>query len=211
MTTEMRVRRVADPFSSNEVLKLPREGVAAAPMAAVVWLTRGPPHDAHVRAFRVALALVHARFVDYALWALVGHSTPQPDTRWIHSKKLWESLRSPVPSRARLKERLVTGPDGPRYFSAALLDSSEASIAVELLEEERASCVVAVPDTSAPGLEALVARGWEPRRAGPGIELLNAVCEADGLVLWPVGEFDDLEGGVALVTGPTTMNALLGQ
>lgn len=209
MTTEVRFLRVADPFSANEVLNLTPDGSAIPSMTAAVWLARGTPHEAHARAFRLALPLVHARLSDHALWLLIGHSTPQPDTRWCHAKKLWGSLRSPLPQGTKLEEKLVTGPDGPRYFSAALLDLSESSLVVDLLEEELASCVVALPERSIDVMKDLTARGWAPRRFAPSSDVLSTVCKAGGLVLWPIGAFDDLEGGAALVAKSRAMIDLL--
>lgn len=209
MTTEVRLLHVSDPFTANSVLTLTRSDPAPERWSGVVWLAPGAPHVAHLRTLEVALPLLRQRLVDHTLWLLIGHSVPQPDTRWTRVRKLWTSLRSPLPSGQRLEECALACGDGIRYFSGVRLQEADSGVAVDLLEEELASCVVAIPSDSAGVLDGAVASGWSPRRPEPDAALLDAICGVGGVVLWPVGAFDDTEGGIAAVARPSVIDAIL--
>lgn len=215
MTTDFDRHRADDLFVSNEVLRLPRdERLTGLNLAGALWLIRGqPPAQAH----RLALDYVARRAVNHlaghVLWLLACDSLAQPDSRIVRHRKLWGALKSQgltVPDGRVLPEHVVGTPDGVRHFGAMQLGLRSFDPAVAVLHAEPASHIVAMRENDEPVVERLSANGWGRPPFGPSPDVISAVCSAEGVVLWPVGAFDDREAGAVAIDPKGIIDSLYG-
>ena len=68
----------------------------------------------------------------------------------------------------------------------------------ELATKLPASHIVMLREGDEHVAQRLVDAGWDRAAFGPGADVIGAVCPVDGVVLWPVGAFDDVEAGAAV-------------
>ncbi len=216
MTTELRVCCAEDVFAPNEVLCLSREApLALLNLAGAAWLV----HDersaaAHAVALGEIARLVAKRLCGYAVWLLVCNSSWQLDSRIMRWRGLWGSLKArgiALPPGRALPEHRVLGTAGVRHFSALQMESVEQDVVADLLRAEPASHLVALRGSDEASIESLVRRGWARPGFGPSADVVNAVCTIGGVVLWPVGAFDDREAGAVALAREEIIQKLVTQ
>lgn len=213
MTTDVYVRRADDVFAENDVLNVrPVDTHRAVALAAVTWcVTDMSARGAHMAAAKCAIDTISEKLANYTVYLLAGHTAPQRDTRIVRYRKLWSSLsvRGLPIAGEDLGESIVPAGDGLRCFGLRRLGEGDVESAVAVLEEERASLVVAIPEQDDAILRQAVEIGWPPPEQHPGTELLIDVARAGGIVLWTIGGFDDREAGFAAVALPEVVNELM--
>jgi hypothetical protein len=214
MTTDLQLRRAFDVLVDNDVLRVPSTpALVEQRLAAAAWIAEGErPVDAHRRALDLAAGLVLTKLTGYALWLLVGHSAWQPDSRVTRHRRLWKSLEGSglrTPLGRHVDEGFIEAAEGLRYFGALQLSPGPLDPVVAILEAERVSHLVALRPRDEPVVAALARTGWDRPYFGPSAQVLEAVCGADGVVLWPVGAFDDREAGAVALAKPEVLDTLL--
>lgn len=200
MTTEFQVLRAPDVFVENDVLRIDAAGRPGdLHVAGAAWLLLGePPREAHRRSLNHAGSLVTTKLAGYALWLLAGHTAWQPDSRVPRYRRLWGSLGRgglAKPTGRDLGEGLIEGTEGIRFFGGVQLHPGSLDAVIAILEDEPASHLVALKPSDEDVATTLVQTGWAKSGDRPNAEVLTSVCGADGVVLWPVGAFDDREAG----------------
>jgi hypothetical protein len=214
MIIELQVRSADDVFVDNEVLCLHRnERLVGLPLAATAWLVPGePPSAAHRIAIAHVAGLILKRLGGYVVWLLACNSTVQPDSRVVRHRKLWGALKAQglaLPFGRELPERVIEAPEGLRYFAAIQLGLGSYDSAVTVLHAEPASHLIALREEHRHVAELLTVAGWNRPSFGPSADILSAVCEVGGVVLWPVGAFDDRDGGAAALAKKEVVAKLL--
>lgn len=215
MTTDLQVLRAPDLFTANDVLTLPSENPPSdLLLSGAAWIVPWqPPVVAHVRALEHVLPLVLSRLPGYVLWFLVGHSCWQDDNRITRHRKLWGSLQAGghhLPEGERSSEQIVESQEGVRYFGSIRLSSLAVEATVQVMQREPCSLLAALPAGNGAALEPLLQQGWTRSRssAAPSQDVLKTVCGADGIVMTPVGAFDDVDAGVAAIARPSVLRLI---
>jgi hypothetical protein len=197
----------ADVFVDNDVFLLHRARYAVpSSLGAVGWLFEERPRVAHQQAFVAAASAVTRVFPNHVLWLLAAHTALQPDTPIARHRKLWSSLRARhlvIPTGTRSPEFVVSAQGGARWFGAVQVSDREVSLAVDIIESERASMLVAVGEVGGAPLEDVLRQGWAYSSEGPPPEIVEWLTGREGLAFWPVGDFDDRESGVVAFGPPS--------
>ncbi|HOE31211.1 MAG TPA: hypothetical protein PKX48_14810 [Planctomycetota bacterium] len=204
MTIDLWVERTDDVFLPNDVICLkPRRRASRTQIAAAVWVLAGErPVVAHLHAFRAATSTIVQRLPGYSFWLLAAHTAWQPDSRVYRyrNRTIWGSLKASglaIPPGRVIEEGLVEGENGLRFFGALQFEIDYIESVAAILEAESASQLVALQQTNMEAIAALVRSGWDRAPFGPPAVVLDTVCDADGVCLYQVGEFDDYEAGCA--------------
>ncbi len=167
---------------------------------------------AHQCSLGSVASVVLERLDGYLLWLLAAHTAWQPDSRISRHRKLWGSLKArglPVPDGRCMEEGLVETAQGLRFFGALQLGLGSLGSVAAIIEAEHASHIVAVRSCDESIVSGMLKDGWDLPEFGPSIPVLEAVCEADGVLLWPVGAFDDREVGYAAFAKPGVIDRML--
>lgn len=204
MISGMRFALVSNVASTNGVLSF---GVSPSlRIAAAVWITTriGTLANTRIECLRFALGQVLKHYPNCELWLVAGHRVAQPDNRLTRHFGLWKSLEKrgvAVPTGDFLKEALVSGEDGIRFFSAVRFSPEQVEEVASILASESATIVVfgASHGRNRNRLEELVLRGWASTNTKPPEEVLELICSEGGLVLDIFGEFDDVEIAAAVM------------
>lgn len=200
MTTKPSVVFAGDIFAPNEVYHLVREQCPEVEaLAGIVWLFKDPPRRAHVRGFAAALAATNRVNPALRPWLLGGHAVSQEDTPLARRRRFWGSLGIKdleLPLHTATEELMVEIGGGIRWFAALPL-SSDAHVqsAAKVIEVEKASMIVALDERASQELPELLTRGWSSSLQQPPVAVLTWVVRRGGILLWPVGAFDDPESG----------------
>lgn len=213
MATEFELRRTNDVFTDNDVIGLDWKTWSGPNLGAVAWLTRSSsPREAHLAAFaQVAHSILSDR-PEYALVLLTCHSDWLTDSRLVRRRRLWGSLRArglSLPAGGEIAEAAVEGKEGVRYFGARYVTAEDIESAVAVLHAESASHLAAVKRSDMGALNGLVASGWDRSSFGPSSAVVDSVARGAGIVLWPVGAFDDREAGVVAIARPEVLDRAL--
>lgn len=214
MTIDLQAFRVADAFAENAVLRAERIGGAVGlELAALAWLATGArPRDARLHALAHAVSCVTERLAGYGLWLLACHTAWQPASRLARHRRLWSALKArglDLPLGRDTAEGFVEGPSGLRFFGALQLLAARIEPVAAILEAEPASHLVALRRDGDTIAASLAARGWGRAVAGPDAAVLTAVCSAEGVVLWPLGSFDDREAGCVALAKPEIIDRMM--
>lgn len=214
MTTDLQRRSADNVFVDNEVMCLIQdEQLAGLPLAGVAWLIHDEaPSIAHRISIAQVAPLILKRLRGYVVWLLACNSTVLPASRLVRHRKLIGALKAQgltLPLGRKLPERAVEGPAGVRYFAAFQLSADTYDAAVAILHAEPASHLLALKESDEPVVEQLTSAGWDRPPFGPSAAVLSAVCRAKGVVLWPVGAFDDREAGVVALARKEIIAKLL--
>ena len=211
MTTEIKVTSAPDLSVENDVLNfrhvpLPvRETIAGAS-----WLVADrSPHDTLLFASRYVSDLIERKLPHYTTWLFVGHSTWQPDTRIVRYRKLWGSLKAQgidLAAPSRSQEVMVKTDRGLKFFGAIRLSEVPIELAVKALLTERCSYFVGLPKELNP--QQLLEKGWSSKLLEDSA-FIARVCQLNGLLIKPVGEFDDREKGIVTISHPPIIHELL--
>lgn len=149
MTTDLQIRRAADVYVNNDVLRVrPDATTAGLQLAGAAWLASGDsPRRAHQRSLGCAVSLVVANLAGYTLWLIAGHSAWQPNSRIAQHRRFWGSLKAQglaKPFGRDSGEGLIETPDGVRFFAALQLGLGSLEPVVAVLEAEPASHLIAL-------------------------------------------------------------------
>jgi len=208
MMPELRLERADDVFNLRA-----DEKTRELDLGAAVWVTEGEtPKQVHRRSMSHAASLVSTKLDGYLLWLLGAHTAWQPTTRIVRHRKLWSSLEArglEVPVGREVGEECVESKEGIRFFAALQLGSGALDSTVAILEAEPACHLVALPHSAEVVVGPLTRAGWNRADFGPSSEVLAAVCRPDGVVLWPLGAFDDRESGCAAFARRRVLEDLL--
>ncbi len=146
------------------------------------------------------------------LWLLAGNSAWQDDNRVRRWYKFWKSLRRngilPPPGK-QTNEHLIVSLDGIKWFSAVQFDTPGYPQAMQVVYYEIVSVIAAFPKNSEALVDSIVHKGWERSPHGPPLDILPSIIDGHGLLLWPIGAFDDREAGVAVLGKPEDMDSLM--
>jgi hypothetical protein len=201
-----------DLFNANEVLNLRRTDQDVANLAGLAWIFPLPPRAGHLQGSVAACTAVTRAVPGSRLWLLAGHTAVQPNSVVVRRRRLWMSLSTrglSVPSQARTEEFEVVAGSGRRWFGGALLvGAGDLRLACAVIEDEQASAIVAIPQSAETHLTDLLGAGWSKERMQPAREIVAALDRWDGLLFFPVGEFDDRESGVVVVGRPDLVQAI---
>jgi hypothetical protein len=213
MTTNLQMHLAQDVFVDNEVLCLQRDKrLGGLRLGGAAWLVSGErPSAAH----RIAIAQVARLILDlggYVLWLLACNSTVQHDSLVVRHRKFWGTLKVQgiaPPFGRKLPERLIQTQEGIRHFTAIQLGLGSYDAAVALMHAEPASHLIALREIDETIAERLTISGWDRPPFGPSADVLSHVCDVGGIVLWPVGAFDDRDAGVAALARNDVMANLV--
>ena len=212
MTISGRVVVAKDVFADNEVFRLSRAVYPKpATLSGIAWLRREPPTVAHLNALTMAVVAVQQAFPAYSLLLLGAHTARQPTSLITRHRRLWKSLEARgvrIPRGARTEEVALTDEGGTRWFGVISIANQGLAEAVEALEAERASLVVAVPVDCDPTVDHILSSGWASPMQGPPPEIIDWIGSNDGVVFWAVGAFDDVESGVVAFGAPEIVERL---
>ncbi len=213
LTTDVKIRLAPDASVDNEVFRVDDEGrTPAARLAVVTWTFEGSAvRSAHMMAAECALGTISDRFPECSTYLLAAHSTLQPDTLMVR-RRLWKALSARgIPAGGDdLGEAVLPYEGGVRCFGLRRLKEGELAPSLAILEQEAASMLVAIRSEHVDVLKQVVAGGWPVPHRHPGVELLSTIVRAGGIVLWPLGRFDDREAGFIAFSEPNTARVLAG-
>lgn len=219
MTTSLRAIQAPSLFVDNPIVRLDHDGpLILADLSAVAWLAKGiDPKSAHEEALYTIIRQARMEFPEFDHWLLACHSTWQPDNRITRHKKFWNSLKEAhgvtIPMGNRCAEGLVERDGCLRFFAGLRLEPSHeaAAAALSVVHEEHASTIIILPPRPAEVIDGLVTSGWPvPEFQRPSKEVLAVITKHDGIVLHPLGVFDDFEAGVVAIAKPAIIKRLLG-
>lgn len=211
MTIEIKTTTADDISVVNEVLNfncshLPKEKI----FSGASWVVPlAVSADALLLVTQFVFELIKQKLSGYTVWLLVGTATWQPDTRIVRHTKLWNSLKSrgvEISHVSSLQEVTVEGGGKVKFFGAAKLSDLSIPSVVKILLEERCTYISAVPDPIA--IQGLLELGWSGD-FDDDFELINYLGRNDGLIFKKLGEFDDLERGLAVVGTSMVVNELM--
>ncbi|MEZ4313926.1 MAG: hypothetical protein R3F14_38380 [Polyangiaceae bacterium] len=214
MTTNPRVLHAASVFVENELLQLGAEHRPnGREVAAIGWLFRERPAEAHQKATSLAVSAVLGVERSMQAWLVAMHAAVQPNTEFVRRQKLWLSLSRGglhVPGGRRTTEYEILANAGARWCGGlALEDEAEAiAEAARIVDAEAGSSIVMIERASESGLSSLLQHGWSIAPFGPPVETLAWVMGVNGLIFWPLGAFDDAESGGALLGAPDRLKVL---
>jgi hypothetical protein len=205
MTSESSLYRVTDVFGEDTSARW-GEGLASnIGIRAIGWLTTAQgPRIAHSLAWRRLIDRVTLMFPEYCFYILAINSAPQPDTRIARYRKFWGGLTAGglrVPEGKEIASFVLVSDATLRFTSVLRVELEASPIALEVVELERECHLIAVDggNNAEKILVSLAESGWITDRWLPSVEVVRQVCAANGLVFWPVGQFDDRESGMAVV------------
>jgi hypothetical protein len=196
-----------DVLAPNAVIRLPAHSMTQGlQVAGATWLAdrlgNGPAvRQARREALRDLAELGQGRLEGYLLWLLAAHTARQRPSRIIHHRKLWGGF-AVLPKGRDFGQEFVENADGLRYFGALQIDLDGLDAAIDILEQEPVSQLVLLPPNGDALATSLIREGWEYPPFGPSPEVLARVVQADGVVLWPLGAFDDAEAGAVAFAKP---------
>ena len=213
MTIETRILLADDVFVENDVFMLSRKHYPESlTLSGVAWLRREPASRAHRSAILQAADEVERALPGHRLWLLGAHTAAQPTSAVTRRRRLWKSLelRGVVtPSGTRTEEYAISEEAGYRWFGAIEITESSFSEVLAVIEAEKASLLVALPDEAGSTVTTIIASGWSSSRHGPPRDVLEPIADAQGIVFWLVGAFDDVEGGLVAFASRRTIERLL--
>lgn len=214
MTTSTRVVAARDLFVDNDVFLLSRGQYPSTPaLGGMAWLRREPPGHAHLMALTTAVAAIKRALPTYRLSLLGAHTAPQPDSAVTRHRRLWKSFEArgvSIPRGARTEEISAAERGGIKWRGAITIDVEDVAQAMAIIDAEAASLPVAAPANVIDQMDDLVAKGWTSSSQCPPPEVLDSLCPQDGIALWPVGAFDDIESGVVAFSSPGIIKLLEG-
>lgn len=205
-----------DLFVDNDVYLLSRaQHPRLAALGGVVWLERQPPRSAHLNTLEVAVPLVQRVLPDHRLWLLAALTELQPNSAVARywRRRLWKALEArgmDVPAGPRVGEISKEDDGVLRWFGAVECGAEDLSKAMKIIEEERSSVLIAVPNNARGDVEKLVATGWERSWTSAPRDILEWLEPLEGVAFWPVGWFDDVESGVVAFCSPRIVALLEG-
>lgn len=204
MTTEIFRYYAENVFKENEVFQLRTNGsISQTDVAAIGWLIKTTnKNEAHEICAKTSIFEILEKTNLHELWLLTCHSAWQNDNAVSRKYKLWNSFRRrsiQLPDeRHLLDEQTLEDQRGIKYFSAAEFHINEIPKMLNIIKEERNSYIALMPIGSISSISAIVRSTWQSNSTGPSSDVLTSVLTAGGLVLWPLGYFDDPESGVAI-------------
>ncbi len=216
MTTDLRLIYASSLFTDNDVLRLEGHTWSEIELAGLGWFGVGQmPRHTHLRALQYASVAVLERLRGYGLYLLACHSCWQPDSRIVHHRGLWGAFAArgiSIPSGVEVASGMMEHDGKVRFFGALQVEVGCLNAVSEILEEEPASHLVALERTNVPVVRALTQQGWASRGplvlGRPDERVLARICDADGVVLWFVGAFDDRESGCVAIGKPRLVVSL---
>lgn len=165
-------------------------------IAASNWLLKSTDYfEARCEALKIISNIISLKTSDLQLWLLVGDSGWQNDTRIIRYKKLLKRLKSRIAEiefPVGTPEKLLEHEGKIKFFAAVSFNQFSIDSIVKVLEEEKCSYIVAIPDNVE--VNSLLVNGWHINN-GIDLNILKSVVEKNGLLFKLIGEFDDQQTG----------------
>ena len=208
MTTRGRIVIAANTSQPNDVFQFS----GPTPLAAVGWLFRRPPREAHMLAFSAAGTAALVGLPSCRLWLLASHSSPQPNSVLVRHRRLWSALEARglrIPDGERTDEFSNPSENGLRWSGAIrLFDRAQLPLVAALVEAEPAALLIAIQSVLEHEVVGIVRAGWSYLAGNPPPEIMTWLGGREALVFWPVGAFDDPESGVVAL-GPMRLTEAL--
>ncbi|KAE9644002.1 hypothetical protein [Pseudomonas sp. PB106] len=196
MTTEINILRVPDVAASNDVINLPRANESGdLVISAASFLIPCSSHDFSILVLSYIRKEIDKKLSGYGLYAFIGNSTWQPDTRVVRYRGLWGGLKSRgvnLIGGTQAKEVVVECDGKLKFFGMLCVSGVADRLILNAVLNERCSYLVALPKNHLE--EITLGTGW----TGNTVEdsrFLYDVFEKEGLLVKKVGEFDDPHKG----------------
>ena len=210
MTTKIQTEITLDTAVDNEVYNLNvKDSSGSMTIAAISWFL--PSMD---RIYAKSLILeyiaqeIERKLPHLQLWCLIGNTVWQDDTSIIRYKKLFKMLRARgvlFPDDTDLFECMVSKDKKIKFFGAVKVGNSQIVPSVEAMKDESCSFIAALPYEL--DVESLISKGWTgDRRLDLG--MLCKISSLGGLLIKPIGGFDDPESGFVGFGQPDTVKRL---
>lgn len=214
MTIDVRLEYVADVRQPGGAYFLREHEPGDLPRLSALVITEartGGP-DAHSDCMDLAMKWLRETFPDHVLCLLVGHWAWYPDTRVVNYFRLWRGLLKcgiQVPPGRDREEWAIHDERGVRWFGHMVVQEDEAPFVMGVIREEPASLLVCVSERVHGRLTEELASGWNHPTFGPDLVLTHRITETGGMVVVPVGAFDDPEFGQVIIGDPGRIDQLL--
>ncbi|WP_440467009.1 hypothetical protein ACKI1H_28015 [Pseudomonas sp. YH-1] len=195
MTTDIFIKSCPDVFSDNDIVKIGSSGRPKGKLAVASFLRGGAREGSVFFVLEFLFDLIKRKYPRHEFWLFVTNSTWQKDTRVVRYRGLWGSLkfRGFELKGNDLEQEFLVDKDGEvKFFCATRLSRISLSDVVKLVLEERCSYVLAVPDGF--DVNCALRIGWSGV-VQDDLTYMEYVAFSGGVVLKPLGEFDDPESG----------------
>lgn len=201
-----------DVFSANDLLNVPRREHSVPALSGTAWLFQTSPPEAHFLGYVAAATAVAEVIPRLRPWLLAAHTAVQARSAVVRHRRIWNSLAMrglAVPSGDRTNEFEVPFDGGVRWFGGtSLTGAPDLKLAAAIIEAEPASVMVAIDHSAEEQLTTLLRGGWSHSQARPPGDVVEWLDSHAGLLLFPLGAFDDREAGVAALGRPDLISDL---
>lgn len=158
------------------------------------------------------ISLVEGKVFGARHFLMIGHEVWQSDSRIVRFNKLWRALATrsiTLPAGERSEEYPVESEAGIKFFGFIECANAEAQRILDVLQSGLASALIATSAKNPGDLLRSVAKlGWEKPRLHPPVEILKTACYTDTIVYMPVGCFDEVENGFAILAKPSWIESI---
>ncbi|MGF6402335.1 hypothetical protein ABH908_003947 [Pseudomonas frederiksbergensis] len=209
MTTSVRVVRVTDVFSDNEVINV--HGVIPdfdIGVSARSWSLESPSLESMLRLFRDIYILVGAGFSGWEGWLIVRNSAWQPNTKVVWHRRLWAALKFrgfDVVGGSDFQESSIESVLGVKFSGAVRISNVSVESVVKILLSEQCSYIVFLPEANI--AKDIINAEWSGD-ISKDIKLICSISAVKGMLLDLVGEFDDCEKGYSIFGSPDMISRL---
>lgn len=201
MTIDIKTASCDDVSIENDVINLGGEGFSKNhDLAGANWIaSASSPEEALSSVLQFVREAVFRSLPNYDLWALIGNSAWQPDTRVIRYKKLWRMLMEQgfdFSTLQPLPEILVERDGKLKFFGVFQFQNVSICSVAKMLLSEYCTYMVAIP--SGLKIQDFLQTDWLMNVEDHGY-FLSAVGNAGGVPIKVIGEFDDREHGLVAI------------
>lgn len=215
MTISVKTIIATNILKDNEVINFKDDRwVPEFDLAGVAWLISAFGMS-HRESRRIVLEKLHRLMAetlsDYRVWFLIGHSAWQDNSRIMKYRKLWGALRRRgvnIPESEQAVEELVEHEGRIKYFGAIPFFHVPIDVIVDAMQEEGASCIVAIPAKVNFDISGVLREGWSPSYPLDK-SLMLKIANIGGVIFKHVGEFDDADSGFIAIARPSVIKRLV--
>lgn len=213
MNADLLIARSSDLKRENEVLNLSPAAYPADVLVAGVSWTRMVFSDTSKPEVLSAILDFSIRKIednlpDHRVWLLIGNSVWQPDTRIVRYYGPWKALHADsIESEHRRNARhaVLTANGKIKFFLALDISGPSVEALATTLLEESCCYLIALPQSDGP--EGFIEMGWSGH-LWEDTAIISRSVMADAVLIFKVGDFDDVELGLTAVGKPELINML---